>query len=66
MRVTRGISGPSNSMSKLMILFISTDSMVGGGFEQGLANLKRIGEAFPYRDVAGTRYATFHLNNVNV
>ncbi len=29
-------------------------------------DLTRIGAAFPYKDVAGTRYSDFHLNNVNV
>lgn len=44
-RVTWAMFGPATFMGKLMTLFISMDRMVGGSFEQGLANLKRVGEA---------------------
>ena len=44
-RVTWAMFGPALFMGKLMTVFISMDRMVGGSFEQGLANLKRISEA---------------------
>lgn len=44
-RVTWAMFGPALFMGKLMTLFVSMDRMVGGSFEQGLANLKRISEA---------------------
>ena len=37
--------GPSPFASKLMGIFFNMDRMVGGQFEQGLANLKAIAEA---------------------
>jgi len=37
--------GPSPFVSKLMGIFFNMDRMVGGQFEQGLANLKAIAEA---------------------
>ena len=43
--VTWSMSGPKNFVSKAMCLVISMDKMVGGQFEEGLANLKRISEA---------------------
>ena len=36
--------GPSPYISKLMGIFMSMDRMIGGQFEQGLANLKSISE----------------------
>ncbi len=36
--------GPSPYMSKLMGLMVNMDRMIGGQFEQGLANLKSIAE----------------------
>jgi uncharacterized protein YndB with AHSA1/START domain len=39
-RVTWAMFGPSPYLSKLMSLAFSMDKMVGGMFEQGLANLK--------------------------
>jgi len=36
--------GPNNYMGKVMCLFMSMDKMVGGQFEQGLANLKTLAE----------------------
>ena len=40
-RVTWAMFGPSPFMSKLMMVFMSMDKMVGKDFEQGLANLTR-------------------------
>lgn len=42
--VTWSMRGPQPYMAKVMGLFFSTDRMVGGDFEQGLGNLKRIAE----------------------
>lgn len=39
------IEGHANFMVKAMSLFQSMDEMVGKDFEEGLANLKRVGEA---------------------
>jgi hypothetical protein len=42
--VTWTMSGPSNFISKAIGLFIDCDKMVGGQFEQGLANMKAMVE----------------------
>jgi len=42
--VTWAMFGPSPYISKLMGVFFSMDSMIGGYFEQGLASLKAISE----------------------
>jgi len=42
--VTWAMFGPSPFISKLMGTFFNMERMVGGQFEQGLANLKRISE----------------------
>lgn len=42
--VTWTMTGTNNFMSKAMSLFMDCDKMVGGQFEQGLANLKAISE----------------------
>jgi uncharacterized protein YndB with AHSA1/START domain len=47
--VTQTMHGPSHFMHRLMGLFFSMDKMVGGKFEEGLANLKRLAEAEPAR-----------------
>lgn len=39
-KVTWAMRGPSPFISKVMQVFMSMDSMVGGDFEKGLANLK--------------------------
>jgi len=39
-RVTWAMFGPSPYLSKVMGMFFSMDSMIGGYFEQGLANLR--------------------------
>jgi hypothetical protein len=43
--VTWAMSGKANFMSKAMSLVMNMDKMVGGQFEEGLANLKRLAEA---------------------
>ena len=43
--VTWAMYGPSPYMAKIMHLFFSMDRMVGGSFEEGLANLKAAAEA---------------------
>lgn len=42
--VTWAMDGRNNFMSKLMSLFFNMDKMVGGQFEEGLANLKALAE----------------------
>lgn len=42
--ITWAMFGPSPYLSKLMGLFFNMDSMIGGQFEQGLANLKSVAE----------------------
>lgn len=42
--VTWAMSGQVNFIGKLMGLFMNMDKMVGGQFEEGLANLKRLAE----------------------
>lgn len=42
--VTWAMSGQVNFVGKLMSLFMNMDRMVGGQFEEGLANLKRLAE----------------------
>lgn len=42
--VTWAMHGPANYVSKLMTIFFSMDSMVGGEFAKGLANLKALAE----------------------
>jgi len=44
-RVTWAMFGPSPYLSKVMGMFFSMDSVIGGYFEQGLANLKAISES---------------------
>lgn len=42
--VTWAMYGPQNFMAKAMGLVMSMDKLVGGQFEEGLANLKRVSE----------------------
>lgn len=42
--VTWSMYGKNNFMAKAMSLFMDCDKMVGGQFEQGLANLKAVAE----------------------
>ena len=46
-RVTWGIDGNNNYMSKVMGLFVSMDAMIGKDFASGLSNLKQVAEAEP-------------------
>lgn len=43
-RVSHVMYGPSPFVARLMGLFVSMDSMVGGKFEEGLASLKSLAE----------------------
>lgn len=43
--VTWSMTGENNFIGKLFCLFMNQDKMVGGEFEKGLANLKRLAEA---------------------
>lgn len=45
--VTWGMAGKSNFVTKAIGLFMDMDKMVGGDFEQGLAQLKSVAEAAP-------------------
>jgi hypothetical protein len=42
--VTWSMTGPKNFISKAMGLVVNMDKMIGGQFEEGLANLKRVSE----------------------
>lgn len=44
-RITWAMTGPLNLMARVMHLLMNMDRMVGGQFEEGLANLKRVAEA---------------------
>lgn len=43
--VTWQLRGTNNYVGKIMCLFMNMDKMLGGQFEQGLANLKALAEA---------------------
>ncbi|HKX11750.1 MAG TPA: SRPBCC family protein [bacterium] len=43
-KVTWAMSGKNNFIAKVLCLFMSTDKMIGGQFEKGLADLKSIAE----------------------
>ncbi len=43
-KVTQAMYGPSPYISKLMTIFFSMEKMVGGKYEEGLANLKSLAE----------------------
>jgi hypothetical protein len=43
--VTWSLTGRSNFMMKAMGLFMNMDRMIGGDFEQGLAQMKAVAEA---------------------
>jgi len=45
--VTWSMSGRNNFISKMFCLFMNMDKMVGGDFEEGLANMKAVVEAPP-------------------
>lgn len=44
-RVRWEMTGRNNYLSKIFCLFMNMDKMIGGQFEEGLANLKRLAEA---------------------
>ena len=44
-RITWGIDGNNNYVSKVMCLFVSMDKMMGKDFEAGLASLRQVSEA---------------------
>lgn len=44
-RVTWAMQGKNTFMGKALSLFINMDRMIGGDFEKGLADLKRVSEA---------------------
>ena len=48
--VTWTMSGTNNFMAKAVGLFINCERMVGGQFEQGLANMRAVVEAAPGRE----------------
>ncbi len=43
--VTWSMDGDNNYLSKIMCLFMSMDKMIGGPFEEGLGNLKKVVES---------------------
>ncbi len=43
-KVVWDMKGPNPFISKVMAVFVSMDSMIGGDFEKGLANLKTVAE----------------------
>lgn len=45
--VTWTMSGTNNYLAKIMCLFMSMDKMIGGDFEKGLGELKRLAESAP-------------------
>ena len=45
--VTWSMAGKNNFMAKAVSLFMNMDKMVGGKFEEGLANMKSVVEAAP-------------------
>ena len=48
--VTWAMSGRNNFVGKAVALFVGMDRMVGGEFEKGLAQLKRVSEAEAQRN----------------
>jgi hypothetical protein len=50
--VTWSMFGRNNFMFKAMGLFMNCDKMVGGQFEQGLANMKRVVEQSPAAELS--------------
>lgn len=52
-RMTWGMDGPVPLPAKVLHLFMNMDNMVGGQFEEGLANLKALAETEPGGDLPG-------------
>lgn len=46
-KVTWKVAGQNNFVGRFMCIFMNMDKMVGGMFEEGLANLKKLVEAAP-------------------
>lgn len=44
-RVTWAMSGTNNYIAKIFCLFMNMDKMIGGQFEQGLGDLKKVSES---------------------
>ncbi len=53
--VTWSLTGKNNFVSKAICLFVSMDKMIGGQFEQGLAQLKTTVESAPKNELIITR-----------
>jgi hypothetical protein len=53
--VTWSMFGRNNFMFKAMGLFMNCDKMVGGQFEQGLANMKSVVEKSPAAELSAVR-----------
>jgi hypothetical protein len=51
-RVTWAMTGPNSTFGKIASLFVDMDSFVGGDFERGLADLKRVAEMAAKTNVA--------------
>ena len=49
------MSGQNNFIARAMCLFVSMDKMLGGEFEQGLAQMKSVAEAA--KTVRGMKWA---------
>ncbi len=62
--VTWNLSGKNNFIAKAVSLFINMDNMVGGQFEQGLAQLKSVVEAAPKKNLTVTRIFDAPLERV--
>ena len=43
-KVTWSMAGANNFLSKIMCVFMNMDTMIGGDYEKGLANLKAVAE----------------------
>lgn len=56
-RVTWGMDGECNFVSKLFGVFVSMDQMIGSQFESGLTQLKQIAEADAVKQRAAARTA---------
>lgn len=53
-KVTWSMDGENNFLGKAMCLFMDMDAMIGGNYETGLANMKKIVEAEPESMEAAT------------
>ena len=53
--VTWSMTGQKNFVSKVVCLFMNMDKMIGGQFEEGLANLKAVAEGVTRRPAGSSR-----------